>query len=215
VHIVQAVLLPMLERLGPRVSLTLVRTGWYPKGGGEIRVGVTPAWPLRGQRWVARGALRQICGWSLVTNLPRSIADRQRAAAMAILRTRGHAAEIECLEAPGVGRGTCLTLVAESEGVLGAGSSLGRFGKPAERVGEKTARQLLSYLDAPAALDEHLADQIPVFLAMAQGPSEFTTARVTPHLLTNLWVIRQCVPVRVSVDGAEGAPGRVRLDWRT
>src|SRR5262245_16670414 len=34
--------LPLLARMGATVQLTLVAHGFYPKGGGSIRVGITP-----------------------------------------------------------------------------------------------------------------------------------------------------------------------------
>jgi RNA 3'-terminal phosphate cyclase (ATP) len=47
------------------------------------------------------------------------------------------------------------------------------------------------------------------WLAFCQGPSEFTTSRVTRHLLTNLWVVRQFMDIDVQVEGNEGEEGRV------
>ena len=41
-------------------------------------------------------------------------------------------------------------------------------------------------------------------LALAAGPSCFTTERVTQHLLTNAWVVNQFLPGRVRVAGEEG-----------
>ena len=59
------------------------------------------------------------------------------------------------------------------------------------------------------ALDPHLADQIIPYLALASGPSTFTTSRITQHLLTNIWVVKQFMDVDIQVEGKEGEPGRV------
>jgi RNA 3'-terminal phosphate cyclase (ATP) len=57
----------------------------------------------------------------------------------------------------------------------------------------------------------HLADQMLLPLALAEGTSTFTTCRVTQHLLTNAEVIRQFVPVEIEVEGAEDAAGKVTV----
>jgi RNA 3'-terminal phosphate cyclase len=47
-------------------------------------------------------------------------------------------------------------------------------------------------------------------MALASSTS-FTTSRVTRHLLANLWVLRQFLPVQVELEGQEGAEGRVTI----
>jgi RNA 3'-terminal phosphate cyclase len=44
-------------------------------------------------------------------------------------------------------------------------------------------------------------------MALADGPSSFTTEAVTQHLLTNAWVVNQFFPGRVQVGGVEGTRG--------
>jgi RNA 3'-terminal phosphate cyclase (ATP) len=58
-------------------------------------------------------------------------------------------------------------------------------------------------------VDAHLADQLLLPLALAQGESALSTARVTSRLLTNAQVIRLFLPVRIEIEGEEGQPGRV------
>ena len=60
-------------------------------------------------------------------------------------------------------------------------------------------------------MDPHLADQVAPWLVFCQGPSEFTTSRVTRHLLTNLWVVQQFMDIDVQVEGGEGDEGRVQV----
>jgi RNA 3'-terminal phosphate cyclase len=48
-------------------------------------------------------------------------------------------------------------------------------------------------------------------LAPAAGPSAFTTSQITQHLLTNIWVVEQFLPVRFQIEGQEGEPGQVTV----
>ena len=73
------------------------------------------------------------------------------------------------------------------------------------------ARELLAFHATDAAIDAHIADQLILPLAFADGASEFTTARVTQHLLTNAWVVGQFGAARVEIEGVEGQAGRVRI----
>jgi RNA 3'-terminal phosphate cyclase len=61
------------------------------------------------------------------------------------------------------------------------------------------------------AVEEHLADQLVPFLALAQRESNFTVSRISRHLLTNIWVVRQFLQVRIEVDGEENRPGKVKI----
>ena len=87
-------------------------------------------------------------------------------------------------------------------------SALGARGKSAEAVGEEAAAQFRFYLERPGAVDERLADQIVLPLALASGPSEFTTVRVTEHLRTHVDVIQAFLDRTVELDGKLGQPGR-------
>jgi RNA 3'-terminal phosphate cyclase len=105
------------------------------------------------------------------------------------------------------GQGTVVFLWADFENAAAGFTSLGERGKPAERVAEEAASELVEFLHGSAALDRHLADQLVLPMALAAGPSQFTTERVTQHLLTNAWVVNQFFPGRVRVEGVEGTPG--------
>jgi RNA 3'-terminal phosphate cyclase (ATP) len=60
-------------------------------------------------------------------------------------------------------------------------------------------------------MDEYLADQMLLPLALIPRESVFTTACVTNHLLTNAEVVRQFVEAEIEIEGAQGEPGRVRV----
>jgi RNA 3'-terminal phosphate cyclase len=69
---------------------------------------------------------------------------------------------------------------------------------------------LLEYLASGATVDDHLADQLLPFLALADAPSVFTCPRLSTHLRTVAWLIEQMLPVRVTLH--EGRPARVEVD---
>ncbi len=208
-HYLQSIMTPLLLRIGVRAELSIASWGWYPIGGGQVSARITPAQALLPLRLTDRGRLLRVSGISAVSNLPGHIASRQRDRALAVLGREGIDASIETLSAPSAGKGSFLSLAAEFEHFSAGFGSLGAIGKRAEEVADEACDELLSHLRAQGALDPHLADQVVPWLAFCRGPSEFTTSRVTRHLLTNLWVVRQFMDIDVRVEGNEGEEGRI------
>jgi RNA 3'-terminal phosphate cyclase (ATP) len=213
-HYISEVFIPTLNRLGIEVKTTIESYGFYPKGGGKVHVEIQPADAIEPANCLERGELRKVHGLSGVGNLPLSIAERQKNAARAILVSQGINAEIEAISVSTPGQGTFMFLKAEIEDCLAGFSSLGERGKKAELVGEEAAKNFLNYNSASACFDHHLADQIVLYLAVAKGESSFTTAEISGHLLTNLWVIEKFLGTCYSVEGEIGRPGKVTIEGR-
>ena len=212
-HYLSEILFPILHFMGVSVGGRIDQWGWYPKGGGVIRVEVQPSPSLGPISLRERGSLKRIHGFSAASLLPKHVAERQREEALRrIEKEMKMGAEITILpDPPSRGPGSFLFLVTESEGALAGFSSLGRRGKRAEEVAGEAVNSLKEYLEAQGCVDPHLADQLIPFMAVAKGNSSFTTTRVTEHLLTNLWVIQHFKNVRVSMTGGKGKEGKVEL----
>lgn len=212
---------PMLRRLGLEVRLEIDAYGFYPRGGGKVRAGITPATAIKPLHATERGRMLAVTGSSAVGNLPLAIAQRQKDAALEAIHCRFHRlaepVRITLVDAPTPGQGTFLFLAAESEHAVAGFTALGERGKRAETVGAEAAAELLGYCGTDAALDPHLADQLILYLALSGEKSVFTTSCITRHLLTNLWVVGLFQPISYRIEGEEGKPGRVLLSgtvWR-
>lgn len=209
---VTEVFLPALARMGFKTELELIRWGFYPKGGGEVKGTVQPIHALRAWDPGERGALVRIRGLSAVANLPVSLAKRQKDQAWAGLKEAGLDAQIDLLEAVARGQGTFFFLLAEFEGTRAGFSALGERGKPAERVAEEAVEAFLAFLKSRAAIDPYLADQLLLPMALAHGTQTMTTSRISQHLLTNVWLIQQFLPIEIRVEGERGSAGRVTVE---
>jgi len=159
-----------------------------------------------------RGELLRVRGLSASGNLPKHIRVRQEAAALQALRSNGINARMDVTDADSKGTGTAVFIWADFENSFAGFTSLGERGKPAERVAGEAAQELIEFLHGDAALDRHLADQVVLPLALAEGRSFFTTEAVTGHLLTNAWVVNLFFPGCVRVEGEEGLAGAVTID---
>ena len=210
VHYLQEVFIPMAAKFGFRGSLKRNRWGWYPKGGGEAVAQIQPVSSWRGVDLCERGELKEIRGVSAVSNLPKHILVRQQEQSLKQLKPLAKCPiKVALVEGESIGQGTLVFLNTVFENVRGGFCALGERGKPAERVADDACRELRAFLNSSAAIEPHLADQLILPMALAEGESRITTARITRHLTTNIWLVQQLLPVRFDVEGTEGKPGTI------
>ncbi|HEX7401999.1 MAG TPA: RNA 3'-terminal phosphate cyclase [candidate division Zixibacteria bacterium] len=202
---------PMVRKIGCNIALAINKWGWYPKGGGEVGCTIQPTIKFSPFELTNRGELLHLSGISVVSNLPVSIAERQRNHALKTLKEKGFSSEIDIYQAPSIGQGTFFFLKAEFENIVAGFSSLGELGKRAEKVAEEACDDFLRFIQSKGAIDPHLADQLIPYLALAERKSTFTVSQITNHLLTNIWVVKQFVNREILVEGEEGEEGKVTI----
>jgi len=190
------VFLPLLARMGAKVRATVMRRGYYPRGGGMVELEVAPETPLRPLCLETPGALQALTAYAHVAGLPRHIVDRMCAAAASHLP--GAFLQVNALvlgRDKAIGRGGGLTLVARSEHTrLGAAVTAER-GVPAEQLGAQAAQALHSELATAATLDIHAADQLLLYMALARGMSTFRVRELSSHARTALWLLGRLFPL--------------------
>jgi RNA 3'-phosphate cyclase len=210
-HYLQLHWLHYMRRIGFNFQLELYTAGFYPRGGGHVCATVLPASPIAPLNIVRRGPLRRIRGISAVANLNVQIAERQKARVLRRLRGTSDSIHIEIEQLHSPSTGSMLLLLAELENSQACFSSLGARGKSAEQVADETVDELLEFVATDGAIDHYLADQLILPLALAKGVSEVRTSRVTQHLLTNVEVVKNFIPVTIKVCGGSGGPGLISV----
>ena len=193
------VLLPLLERLGAQISVDVARRGYYPRGGGEVRVTVEPS-ALAPGRFEQQGRLQSVTGSVHVANLPAHIGDRMGRAALGRLARDGlGTARLEtCVLGPdrAQGPGGAIVVWAATDSTVLGAARVAERGVRAEALGEAVAAELALDWRAGAALDTHAADQLLVYLALAGGGS-LAVRTLSSHTRTAVWLIEQFLPVGV------------------
>jgi RNA 3'-terminal phosphate cyclase (ATP) len=191
--------LPLLARMGPAVTAKLVRSGFYPAGGGQIEIEVSPAGKLAPLHVGPRGALRATRAEALVVNLPGSIAERELAVIAAQLRWPAESLHLRSLKA--IGPGNVLTLYLEFDNITQVVVGFGEQGVAAEAIAARVARTVQRLLAGEAAVDPHLADQLLLPMALAGGGS-FSTLKPSLHTRTNIDIIRRFIDLPIEVTEA-------------
>jgi RNA 3'-terminal phosphate cyclase (ATP) len=190
-----ATFLPLLERMGPRVQATLERPGFYPAGGGRIRIGVEPCERLRGFELLEPGKRLAQRASALLAHLPRHIGERE----LELVRKKTgwppsdlHIEEVEDSDGPG----NLLVLEVESESITETFTGFGQVGVRAEAVAAQAVRDMRRYLKAGVPVGEHLADQLLLPLALA-GSGCFSTLPLSRHATTQIDLIGRFLDVPV------------------
>lgn len=193
---IERVYVPLINRLGAHVKTELLAAGFFPAGGGKVKVVVEPPSGLRPLELRHRGEIRRRSARALVANLPRSIAERELAVVEQKLGWERSALRAETVSS--AGPGNILFLEVECENVTEVFTGFGERGVRAEAVAEGAVAEARRYLAAGVAAGEHLADQLLVPLALIKGGA-FTTVPLSRHSQTNIDTIGKFVPAKFHV----------------
>ena len=204
--------LPLINRMGPRVSATLERPGFYPAGGGRFTVHITPSATLKPLEMADRGDILARCAVVLTSGLSLSIAEREKAVLHKRLGWPMESLAIKDFRASS-GPGNAVVAKLESAAVTAIFTSFGEKGRGAEAVAESVCNQVRRYLSSGAPVDEHLADQLLIPMALA-GAGKFRAQSLTQHTLTNMDVITRFMELKFEAQRQADETYRVSLPIR-
>lgn len=191
------VYVPLLARMGPKVTLTMDRPGFYPAGGGKLGVEIEPVERLTGLELLERGPVVRTQATALVCHLPTHIGERELDLVKRKLRWPDDACEVREDERAH-GPGNALLLEVECAHARELVSAIGEKGVRAEDVARKAVAELKTWLDADVPVGEHLADQLLLLLALA-GEGAFRTLPLSGHATTQVDVMAEFLPSKVHV----------------
>jgi RNA 3'-terminal phosphate cyclase (ATP) len=195
--------LPLLARFGLDADVTCARRGFYPAGGGEATLDLSPT-SLSTVDLTARGDFESVTVHSVASESleDADVADRQASRAVSLLDDAGVAVDSTVAYVSSDSPGSVLTLRATYGRTLAGFDALGERGRPSEEVAELAVSSLQAWRAGPGAVDSHMADQLLVPLALAGGRVRLPS--VTAHVETNAEVIRAFgydVDVESAADG--------------
>ncbi|MDQ7823085.1 MAG: RNA 3'-terminal phosphate cyclase [Candidatus Eremiobacteraeota bacterium] len=204
-----------IKSAGFRAGLDLVKTGYFPRGRGEISCTVgayRDSASLPPVRKLSRGVLT---GLSIIigsSHLPDHVRRRMKATVKKVLGARLSLARFIEITPQAESPNAFICITAKFDHTSASFTDVGERGKPSEEVAENACRDFLSYLERRGALDLHMADQILLPLCLVpRGTSVYTTTHVTSHLLTNREIIMKFLPVSIEIEGKEHEEGKVTV----
>jgi len=184
--------LPLLREHGLAATVEPERPGFYPAGGGRATLHLWPSsvspLALDGGAPGSDGPQARIYSLAADSLADADVADRQADAAERLLSDLAvESVHREVTYAAATSPGSSLVVALDGDGVIGGFDACGEKGKRAEAVASEAVADLQAFRETGAAVDEHLADQLLVFLALAGG--RVVVPGLTDHVETNLAVL--------------------------
>ena len=204
------VTIPALKHAGIYAFPDLRRAGFGRESSGQVALDVEPS-PIRGIEWTDRGGLRGIKAVITTTGFPASVAERIASHLTRLAQNSGLKMRIEGHEVEGAGRGAFVTAWAHYDKGMGGGTAMTAGGIRPEVIAQQAFEEMFDWMSSSATTDPYLADQLILPLALAETGSNFTVSRITQRFLTSVWVIKQFLPIHITVRGAENGPGTVTI----
>jgi RNA 3'-terminal phosphate cyclase (ATP) len=187
--------MPLIQRMGPRVELELRSPGFYPAGGGRFHARIEPVKRLSRLVLTERGAIRGRRARVWLSKLSPEVAERELSVVREDLRWQAAECAVEVVAHP-KGPGNALVLEVEAEHVTAVFTGFGERGRPAEEVAGDAVAALKVWQEADVPVDEYLADQLLLPMALAGGGS-FRTTKPSLHSTTNAAIIQRFLPVPI------------------
>ncbi|MCD6115065.1 RNA 3'-terminal phosphate cyclase [bacterium] len=190
------VFLEILKKMGVSYELSIIKRGFYPKGGAEIKITITPPAHLFPLNLVNRGELKNIIILSGASELLRAkrVAERQIKGAKEILAKLKLPISEKIEYYQTLSPGSQINIIGYFENTIMGSDNLGKIEKPAEVIGKEAAQEFLRQGLRDSCLDKHLADQILPYMALSDQNSTITVSEITNHCKTNIWVIEKFLP---------------------
>ncbi|OEU10783.1 RNA 3'-terminal phosphate cyclase, partial [Fragilariopsis cylindrus CCMP1102] len=201
------------------IQSTVIRRGYFPKGGGEVHIKVSPVTTsLQPIRLTERGDVSSIHIRSyhagtitaemaqLMTNaalqelLINNNNDNGSSSTSSLLLNNIIPTVETVHETTAIGSGYGILIVAETTtGCRLAGSAQQQQQESTKAVGREAAQELVSTLECGGACDEWCQDQLILFMALAQGESELLTGSLTQHTQTAIWLAQRLTNVKFEI----------------
>jgi len=183
------IVFPLLEI---KADLQILRRGYYPKGGGLVKLRVASQ-KLKALNFLERGKSLKIKILSIASQdlKLRKVSERALSQAEKNLkeRYRNIPVEGECLYSETYSSGLEVNICFYFEKTRLWSDSLGERRKTSEEVGREASQKLIQEESSGACVDRHLADNLIPYLAFSRG--SFKTSEITNHTLTNIKIVEQ------------------------
>ena len=178
-----------LKRIGCSVEFDVLERGFYPEGGGRVRLSVLPWRHRRVIQVMDMGEMDSLGVFSVSSEQlrERHVAERQVHGFLKKMAPHHLVESLSTIYLPSRSTGSSFLAYADYRNTRLGACVIGDRGLRAEDVGLKAAEDLLSEMASKAPLDSHMADQIIPYLALAGG--SVRASKISGHTRTNIDVV--------------------------
>lgn len=198
--------LPVLEKMGYRVSTEIDSYGFQPVGQGQWRARIEPVQGLAPFECSTRGELISAGCVALGSHIPEHVNSRE----LTHLRKRLKWDDAVYHErmVKSAGAGNVVFAHQQYEHITVMCDAIGAFGVSAERVAGRVVKSMRDYLATAAPVEAHLADQLLLPTLLERG-GHFVTTEPGEHLRTNVAIIEQICGAVIRLEPIDDVQWRV------
>jgi len=186
------VFVALLRRMGLQIKCDLLRRGYYPKGGGKMRLTCVVPERLTSLSLIKKqnyGCVEGIIhGWGVDDHVFSKIS--HYLSKKALKNNIGLNIRTDISQSDSVGVGVSLWSHGSFGGIVGS-SLVGRRGLSSETVAKTVFDELFFEMNGGFSVDYRGFDQILPFLAVTTGNSEVVIRTLSSHASSALWLIEQ------------------------
>eukprot|EP00928_Gymnodinium_smaydae_P086872 TRINITY_DN71280_c0_g1_i1.p1 TRINITY_DN71280_c0_g1~~TRINITY_DN71280_c0_g1_i1.p1 ORF type:complete len:452 (+),score=35.34 TRINITY_DN71280_c0_g1_i1:156-1358(+) len=208
------VTLPNLRHFGIDATIDVEARGVMPAGGGIVRVSCSPLSQLTPMRLLDAGKLVAVkvstlfCGKLISSDIAKEVS----AAAAALMRASCNVDVDEAVlpmaplrASPAKYLSVSVTAMTSTGCVLN-GNALHQAKQVSPKLlAEEACQPVIADIERGACLDEHCADQVVIFMALAAGESVCRTGPLTEHTRTAMHFASVCTGAEFSVEPVQEA----------
>jgi RNA 3'-terminal phosphate cyclase (ATP)/RNA 3'-terminal phosphate cyclase (GTP) len=194
----QNVTYPIFNKTGSKIDISVLKHGWYPKGGASVKCVLYPFnRNLKQISLIELGNIDLIKGEIIVTNQlkkpDRNIGEIVKNSIQQTLKYKIKAdldIAYKWVESLSPGVGLSLWATSDTGAIISTGTILGEKKIPAEKLGLTAANEILKYICNDIPVDKYLSDQLIPLMAYINAPSSIKVLDITSHTRTNLELIK-------------------------
>lgn len=208
-HYIDEVFLPLINKHYARCDARLDRWGFFPAGGGKsfFRVG-----NIKNLNYSLHledsGQLLSAYAVGATAKISREIAEDE--VKSMVNASNFPISESKVLSAPSSGPGNVAWLRLDFAHCSAMFTGFGELGVSRQKVAANAFNPANAFFASKCPVDEHLADQIIVIMALCGGGTVKTT-RPSLHTKTNLHIIEQFLPVTTSIEQSDKLSWTIRI----
>lgn len=189
--------LPAIASAGFQSDCKLLRHGFFPAGGGKMTFNIRPRQKSASDRHEVINLCQtsrefQINARIYTGKLPSHIAQRQEKLLLQSGLNIQNVEHIEVTDSDGPGNAVCIRLCGYNRTTVF--TAFGMRGRRSEEVIGEVVNMVKNFVQSGAAVDRFLADQLLIYMAIANGGC-YTTDLISTHTETNMEVIKKFMPV--------------------
>nr|CAH8838715.1 unnamed protein product [Trichobilharzia regenti] len=196
------------KRLGLNYELQVIRRGFYPQGGGIVKVLISPVQgSLTAISLLELGSVQSISGYSFVAGkVPERVAHEMKTEASRCIGRLFPKCSVDIhsfRESDDRCQGNVATFMymlhTSTDCILAVSGISAPRGPSHKQLVSEAFESLYKYVEIGACCDEHIQDQLIIPMALAKGKSQIRTGPLTMHTKTVIYVAELMLGVKFEI----------------